>query len=101
MTKPVLREAYDNAVADGATPGYWGMSFQTHTLLKMDGQDFCGLPVNENPAMPLGDWTLYPTDMLPPRSANMANHREMILNFARLHGLKTRDTDDGNIVIIP
>lgn len=54
-----LREAYETAIASGETPGYWEMSFQTHTLFKVDGQDFCGLPWHENNDLPLGEWFLY------------------------------------------
>jgi hypothetical protein len=61
MTKSILRTAYDAEVAKGVTPGYWEMSYQTSLLFRMDGQDFCGLPVNLVDA-PQGEWWLYPAD---------------------------------------
>ena len=60
MWRSVLRDAYDKTIADGIQPGYWEMSGQTVMLFKLDGQDFCDLPVHENPDAPLGEWWLYP-----------------------------------------
>lgn len=66
MSEPVLRTAYDKSIAEGITPGYWEMSDETRILFKLDGQDFCGLPTNSNPSLPLGEWFLYPADQADP-----------------------------------
>lgn len=57
-----LRGSYERALAAKTVPGYWEMSYATALFLKIGGQDFCGLPVNYNAAVPFGEWGLYPAD---------------------------------------